>query len=442
MKNSQILSEPNLQAGPSNEVVPSPDSIAGVTARLARWGRLAPQGLARVEYVSPPARDAALQALRKEFASSDIPFHEIELTPHTPADRHVLRLRKELGALSPCVVSITGLSHAFPLEIPLTESLDVLNRNRDTLVHFPLRQIWWMQSEMAQIFHLNNPDFDRFFLIRLHLAEIPTSHDSKTMGRKLLPEGDFLNYEEARHISLYYKERFYNALRQRLPLAQVISLAMNVLKPLRLTGHVKEAVETQLTLFMEMEKESYDMEAYLHGRSNETEQSLLDADNFYELSYQYWQQGKYAEAERYSCYEKAIRERLQGPEHPATLECMDNLAVQYHEQGRYEEAERLSIAILALRRKALPPDHRDIAISLHNLAWLYDDQGEYERAEALYLQALAIAEKVLGPEHPGTASSINNLAVLYGDVGAFKKAVSLYLRALAIDEKVLGPDHP
>src|SRR5678815_532285 len=110
-----------MQVELSDQTRPEAHSIAAVTARLLNWARNAPQGLARVEYVSPLAQDAVLANLREELARDGIPFHEIELTPHTPAEQHVYRLREELGSLPPCVVSITGLSRAFPPDVPMSE---------------------------------------------------------------------------------------------------------------------------------------------------------------------------------------------------------------------------------------------------------------------------------------------------------------------------------
>ncbi len=52
----------------------------------------------------------------------------------------------------------------------------------------------------------------------------------------------------------------------------------------------------------------------------------------------------------------------------------------------------------------LGPDHPDTVQSLNNLAFLYDSQGKYEQAEPLYQRALAIREKRLGPEHPDTTT--------------------------------------
>ena len=232
------------------------NTIAGVTARLMRWGRLAPSGLARVEYVSARAQEAALENLRREFQSQNIPFHEIELTPDTPALRQVDFLRETLGSLPPGVVSITGLNRAFPADVPLLESLGVLNFNRDTLVHFDLRQIWWMQGEMANTFRLYNYDFDRFFLVRLHLTEIPPAPLMPPLQAQL-PEGDILTREEAAQIAHYYEKRFYNALDQRRPLSELMGLRLQVVEPLLLAGQTTEAGTRQEQMFAKMRESGY-----------------------------------------------------------------------------------------------------------------------------------------------------------------------------------------
>jgi tetratricopeptide (TPR) repeat protein len=82
---------------------------------------------------------------------------------------------------------------------------------------------------------------------------------------------------------------------------------------------------------------------------------------------------------------------------------------------------------LAIYEKALGPDHPNTVNSLNNLAVLYNTQDKYDLAEPLYKRALAINEKALGPDHPETAASLKNLAALYTDL-----AESLRERALAI----------
>ena len=265
-------------AGLSEPGASQSNSIEGVTARLLRWGRIAPAGLARVEYVSSISRNAVLEELRLEYQIQNIAFYEIELAPDTPALQHVIQLRGTLGILPPGVVSITGLANAFPEDVPLLDSLGVLNFNRDTLVHFPLRQIWWMQSDMSDAFRLYNHDFDRFFLVRLQLLERAPS--SKTpQPKSALPTSDFPAYEEAKQISDYYLERFMNALRAHRSLSVLRDIFLNVVKPLSQAGLTRDEIERKDRMLGEMEKFGYDLDSYC-----EEELELEDAENMSELA--------------------------------------------------------------------------------------------------------------------------------------------------------------
>ena len=121
---------------------------------------------------------------------------------------------------------------------------------------------------------------------------------------------------------------------------------------------------------------------------------------------------------------------------------LTNRAMDYYEQGKYNEAELLFQQALAIREGVLGPDHPDVAPSLINLAWNYYNQGRYAEGEPLFQRLLAIREKALGPDHPDVAITLYNLAAGYYKQGRYTEAEPLYQRALAIQEKALGPDHP
>ena len=156
----------------------------------------------------------------------------------------------------------------------------------------------------------------------------------------------------------------------------------------------------------------------------------------------YQVQGRYGEAEPLYWRALAASEKVLGPEHPATLRSVNNLAALYKSQGRYGEAEPLYWRALMGWEKVLGPEHPDTLISVNNLAVLYQSQGRYGEAEPLYWRALAGNEKELGPEHPSTLASVNNLAGLYKSQERYGEAEPLYWRALVGWEKVLGPEHP
>lgn len=157
---------------------------------------------------------------------------------------------------------------------------------------------------------------------------------------------------------------------------------------------------------------------------------------------QLYNQGKYGQAIEIA--EKALSnaEEALGPEHPLTLESVQNLGVLYKVQGRYEEAEPLYKRSVAGTEKALGPEHSGTLTSINNLAVLYEAQGRHDEAEPLYKRVLATAEKVLGSEHRLTLTTIKNLGGLYGAQGRLGEAEMFYKRALAGREKALGAEHP
>ena len=157
---------------------------------------------------------------------------------------------------------------------------------------------------------------------------------------------------------------------------------------------------------------------------------------------QYYEQGRYREAEPLYLQALEITQHQFGADHPNTIICLGNLAALYYSQGRYREAEPLFQHTLEIRQRQLSNDHPDTATSLNNLASLYSSQGHYGDAETLYLQALEIRQRQLGDNHPDIANSFNNLAKLYDSQGRYGDAELLYLQALEICEQHLGPEHP
>jgi tetratricopeptide (TPR) repeat protein len=155
-----------------------------------------------------------------------------------------------------------------------------------------------------------------------------------------------------------------------------------------------------------------------------------------------FKQGKYQEAIPHAQKAVELSERVHGPEHPNTAQCLNNLAVLYRVMGEYAKAEPLYQEALRIRQKVLGPENPNTATSLNNLAVLYDAMGEYAKAEPLFQEALRIRQKVLGPENPNTALSLNDLASLYDAMGEYAKAEPLYQEALRIRQKVLGAEDP
>ena len=108
--------------------------------------------------------------------------------------------------------------------------------------------------------------------------------------------------------------------------------------------------------------------------------------------------------------------------------------VEAYQQGHYAEAEKYYLAALKEAETFGPEDPR-LPTRLNNLAELYRTQGKYAEAEPLYQRALAIWEKALGPEHPNVATSLENYAALLRNMNREAEAVQMEAHAKAIRGK-------
>ncbi|MGY6658542.1 tetratricopeptide repeat protein [Amycolatopsis sp. TRM77291] len=135
-------------------------------------------------------------------------------------------------------------------------------------------------------------------------------------------------------------------------------------------------------------------------------------------------------------------QRLNGPDHPHTLNSRNNLASAYWSAGDLSRAIPLFEANLTDREWVLGPDHPDTLLSRNNLATAYRSVGDLSRAIPLFEANLTDRKWVLGPNHPDTLLSRYELAYAYESVGDLNRAIPLYEVTLADSERVLGPDHP
>ena len=103
--------------------------------------------------------------------------------------------------------------------------------------------------------------------------------------------------------------------------------------------------------------------------------------------------------------------------------------------GRAQEGLPKAREALALREAVQGPDHPEVAETANTLADLLRDTGDLPAAVALYERALSIRERKLGANHPLTAMSLNNLAYATQLTGDLPKARALAERGLAIRER-------
>ncbi|KAL9004307.1 MAG: hypothetical protein Q9188_002871 [Gyalolechia gomerana] len=180
---------------------------------------------------------------------------------------------------------------------------------------------------------------------------------------------------------------------------------------------------------------------------------------FHKLGILYADQGNHIEAEK--MYNRALDryEKAWGPDHPSPFGTVNNLGLLYANQGKHAEAEKMYQRALdgkekaweakkmyrrALdgKEKAWGPNHPSTLDTVNNLGILYADQGKHAEGEKMYQRALDGKEKAWGPDHPSTLDPVNNLGDLYADQGKHAEAEKMYQRALDGYEKALGPNHP
>ncbi|MGB7250727.1 MAG: tetratricopeptide repeat protein, partial [Phormidesmis sp.] len=394
-------------------------SIAEVRERLRLWSGREGRGLARVEYSSEFSRQQVVQHLQSALAESGIELASIELPRQRTAPEVVQFLLDKLAEVSGGVVSVSGFASAFQSHERLEDSLRIINFNREALIAFPIRQIWWMTPVLLQRSLHAMPDLHGWFSPQLMLSQSTSDSWRQSARAPLLTANSQRNsnIDDARQRSHRLLAEFAAA---RDAGAEEMDLLTTYLLPaLQSLSEVGAQREVQ-TLIEQNEEILYSLPS-VDISKEEPAQRLVVATNLNDLAELYYLQGQYQKAEPLLQKALDIRKAELGDSqrdgkaerHPSIATSLNNLALLYKSQGRYGEAEPLYVQALEIRKAELGDRHPDTATSLNNLAALYESQGRYGEAEPLYVQALEIRQAELGDRHPDTATSLNNLAALY-----------------------------
>jgi len=142
---------------------------------------------------------------------------------------------------------------------------------------------------------------------------------------------------------------------------------------------------------------------------------------------------RFDEAERLLKRSLDIRRELLGPNHPDTIQALNNLGGLNQGRRRFDEAERFYREAYELGRKA-KPEVPILADSANNLATVLARGGKLEAAERLYREALDIRERLFGRNHARTAQSYRNLASIFYDLGRFDEAERAWTTAAQVYE--------
>lgn len=413
---------------------PLTGSIADVVARLALWGRRAPKGLARVEFVSDFSRQEVVSELRAALLQH-IPFHEIELPFQEPAVKVVRFLRERLRELPPGVVSITGFATAFPASFPLQDALDVLNFSRERLADFPLCQIWWMPPFFTHLFLHAVPDLNSWFMIRLKLSEVPERKIARVEPTKDVAKG-VLN--QALRQSNHLAARAIESL-QRDPVIveeylEQANWSVNLLTTL---GAKEEASSLASKLCSEVTRGPWmpdldlEDESSLKGFSS-CRRILVNLARLYDI------QQEYPKAE--ALYKRAL-ELKETTQQTANIWhligtddtfVLSSLAWSCANQNRYIDAELFyqEAYSLAVTNFQANKDYLQYVSFLQGLYNFYRYTNQLEKAEMYSNMALTISEGHKELLSTNVAARANDLATIYSELGRFKEAEVLLEKAL------------
>ena len=374
-------------------------SIREVSGRLLLWAKREGGSLAQVEYVSEFARRKVEQRLRDELIAAGVLISTIDLPARRPATEIVEYLLAELVRVPSGVVFIAGFATAFESQVPLKDSLRIVNFNREALIAFPLRQVWWMTPVVVQKSLHAMPDLHGWFSPKLRLSEpVENAHSN-----------DFSALEQVNLLG--------------------VKSAGNTDSPVGSLDDARQRSQRLLTQFASAKAVGAEDMALLTTYLLPALEALADV-------------GAQKELRDLTLQFEGLLGSLKLSKSPEVATGLSRLAGLYLNQGRYSEAEPLYLRALQLRKAELGDRHPSTATSLNNLALLYESQGRYGEAEPLYVQALEIRKAELGDHHSYAANSLFNLALLYHNTQRHQQALSHIQQAVEIYLSVLGSDHP
>jgi eukaryotic-like serine/threonine-protein kinase len=129
-----------------------------------------------------------------------------------------------------------------------------------------------------------------------------------------------------------------------------------------------------------------------------------------------------------------------GPEHPATLTAMYNLAYFQEALGQKDEADTLMEKVWRMQQVVLGNNHPETLSTMAMLGHFYVKHHKFDKAEPLLLDALNECRKSLDRNHLTTDLVVGSLAAIHTVNRDVKKAVPYLLEAYEITRAQYGLD--
>ena len=160
------------------------------------------------------------------------------------------------------------------------------------------------------------------------------------------------------------------------------------------------------------------------------------------LAVNYSDLGDYHRALQHREQELPLRRRIQGDDHPDTLDTRSEIALSNYRAGNRAKALQLFQELLPDQLRILGPDHRGTLRTRSDIAHSTGETGNWRKELRLYEKVLPDIKRVFGMDHSETLGARRNIAGATGYSGHPAKALSLFHKLLPDYERVFGPDDP
>ena len=138
----------------------------------------------------------------------------------------------------------------------------------------------------------------------------------------------------------------------------------------------------------------------------------------------------------------AMRDKLLGSRHPATIDSMVRVGQALLAMGRDDDAINHLTRALSLAEQVIGPESESVRASLNALGHAYLKKGRPRDSWEVLERALAISEHIYGLDHPDVAETLINIGQTWAASANHTLALELYRRALTIREQAFAWDHP
>ena len=151
--------------------------------------------------------------------------------------------------------------------------------------------------------------------------------------------------------------------------------------------------------------------------------------------------GDYRRALVHGQHELALRTRIQGPDHPDTLDIRADVSDWTGECGDDTGALALCLDLLPDMKRVLGPDHPATLATRAHLARWTGGCGDAARALALYRDLLPDMKRVHGSYHPDVLTTRVHIGRWTGEHGDAAGALKWFRKLLPDMGRVYGPAH-